>query len=304
MKRKISVCLAAVFVIGSLTACGGGEVNIDKEIEAAVQFVYSANPSPSVGSVGGDWAVKGIAESGEESEEIQEYFDVYYDDVRARMKRKEGVLDEEYYTTYARVTIGIDAIGQDPTNVEGYSLIEPLDDYEMVTGQGVNAAIFALIASNLAEVTLENEEAYLDFIIDTLEDKKLYGDAATSDYAAMAIEALSFYQDDPEAKEMMDKCVEGLAEVQQSDGGYNNCEATAEAIIALCCAGINPLEDERFIKEGNTVLDGLLEYKAKTGYLHIKDGETVDNMASEKALLALDSLKLAAEGTSIYDPER
>lgn len=306
MRRKIragSICLAAILVIGSFTGCAGKEVNLDTEIKRAVEFVHRAYPKPSVGSVGGDWAVKGIAESGVTEESLDEYYAFYVDDVRARLKRNAGVLDEEYYTTYARVAIGVEAVGLDPTNVDGYNLIQPLDDYEMITGQGVNAAAFALIASNLAGVTLENEEEYLDYMIETLEKKKLYGDAATSDYAAMAAEALCLYPDDAEAAAMLENCIQGLAEVQRSDGSFGNCESTAEAIIALTCAGIDPLEDERFIKDGNTLLDGLMLYRTKDGYVHLQDGEETDCMSAEKALLALDSLKLVKEGTSLYAAE-
>lgn len=301
--RKLALCLCGIFLSVTMLGCQTN-VNIDKEIEDAVRFVYNANPSPSVGSVGGDWAVKGIVESGVEFPEKADYIQIYKDDICARMIRKDGILDEEYYSTYARVTIGCEAIGMDPVNVEGYNLIEPLDDYEMITGQGMTAAAFALIAADLAGVTLVHESEYVDFIITFLEEHQIYGDAQTSDYVAMAVEALSIYKDDPAVAEMLEKCIEGLAQVQQSDGGYNNCESTAEAIIAVTCAGINPLEDSRFIKDGNTMLDGLLKYKTKDGYLHIKDADMTDAMAAEKALLALDSLKLIQEETKLYAPER
>lgn len=299
VKKTTAVIMSLILIMG-MAACGSNEFNLDEELETAAKWVIEAYPSPGVGSIGGDWAVKGVASSGIESENLDEYFQLYYDDVRAKVKQSEGLLDQFYYTTNARVAIGVEAIGKDATDVEGYNLIEALDAYDKLTEQGVNAAAYALVGANVAGVQLENEERYIEFILNHLEEKKLYEKTDKSDFVAMAMEGLSFYIDRDEVKTMIEKCIEGLAAAQQSDGSFGNCESTAEVIMALTCVGVDPAADERFVKGENTLVDGLMGYKAKDGYLHTADAEEANDMATEKALLALTSMKLMEQGSTLY----
>lgn len=291
-----------------LAGCGGNPAeNPDKEIATAAAWVKKMTPAPSTGSIGGEWAVIGLAKSGIPAEENQEYFDLYYDDVRAKAKANKGKLDDTYYTEYARVSLGLAAIGKSPENVEGYNLFEPLDQQAQVTEQGLNAVAFALIAANVTGIPLNNEDAYVDLLVDEIERSKLYDDRRSVDYTAMCVQGLSDYLDREKVKTTVAHCIDGLAKLQEDDGSYGNCESTAECIIALTAAGIDPAEDSRFIKEGNSLLDGLLEFKGKNGYVHIR-GENSDKfnplMPTEKALLALDSVKLFREGKKLYESER
>jgi hypothetical protein len=77
--------------------------------------------------VGGEWLIKGIAGSG--AEIPASYYDIYYDNVRAEVKSKKGVLSDTYYTEYERVIIGLSAIGKG-TVVEGYDLAPYLDEFD------------------------------------------------------------------------------------------------------------------------------------------------------------------------------
>lgn len=294
----------------TLAGCGGSpEEKLDKEIETAVGWVKEMTPAPSLGSVGGEWAVKGVEASGiTDKAELQEYFDVYYDDVRAKSKAYKGVLDKKYYTEYARVSIGLGTIGKNPEDVEGYNLFKPLDNYSKVTDQGINAVTFALIASNVTGLKLNNEEKYIDLLIEEIEKNKLYDDERSVDYTAMCMEGLSYYKEDKNVQATIDKCIDGLAKLQGKDGSYGNCEATAEVIMALTSVGVDPINDERFIKDDNSLFDGLMEYKSKEGYVHTKDaGENanINNlMPTEKALLALDSMKLFQDGKKLFESGR
>lgn len=299
MEKLVAAVMIMTMAVG-MTACGGGSFDLDKEINQAAEWVMEAFPSPGVGSVGGDWAVKGVSASGIENDSLGEYFERYYDDVRVNTKQSEGIIDEFYYTGNARVVIGVESVGKDSTDVEGYNLVEPLDNYKKVTDQGINAAAYALIASNVADADLENEENYIKFILDEAESNKLYEKTDKADYAAIVIEGLSFYDDREEVKEMIEKCIGCLSEAQLEDGSLGNCESTAEAIMALTCAGVDQMSDERFVKDGKTLIDGLMLYKAKDGYLHMADDEETDYMSAEKALLALSSVKLLQQGETLY----
>lgn len=289
----------------SLAGCGGSSAgNLDKELETAAGWVKEMTPAPSMGSIGGEWAVKGLVASGFTVEENQDYFNTYYDDVRAKTKAYKGVLDKKFYTEYARVSIGLATVGKSPEDVEGYNIFKPLDDYDKIVDQGVNAVAYALIASNATGIKLKNEDKYIDFVIDELNEDKMYDIKRSMDYASICMEGLSFYKDDANVQTVIDDCIEGMSKLQEEDGSYGNCESTAEAIIALTSVGVDPINDERFIKDGNSLFDGLMEYKGKEGYTHMKDDENSDSinkiMPTEKALLALGSMKLFQEGEQLY----
>ena len=49
-------------------------------------------------------------------------------------------------TTYSRITLALTACGADATDFAGYSMIAPLGDFDKTVSQGVNGAIFALLA--------------------------------------------------------------------------------------------------------------------------------------------------------------
>ena len=301
MRNKLWI-LPLLLILFVFTACGESEINTEKEIETAVQWVKEAAPAATVGSIGGDWAVKGIAASSVEAEEHQAYYARYYDDVRAKVKASKGVLDDTYYTTYGRVIIGVTAIGENPLDVEGYNLVEPLDHDEAVLQQGINAAAFALIGSNLADTKLKNEETYITYLMDYLEENKLYEELDMTDYVSMAMEGLSFYQEREDVAAVIETCIDGLSDAQLADGSMGNCESTAEAIIALTMVDVDPVNDARFVKDGKSLLDGLLLYKGTKGYLHqTDDTEGNQAMSTEKALLALDSVRLFNEGKKLYE---
>ena len=124
-----------------MTACVKDDSSISAKAEETAAYLEKTVTDPQVASIGGEWTIKGIAESGYEPEDG--YYDLYYDNVRARIKSSDGILHDRYYTEYARVTIGLNAIGKDPENVEGYNLISYLDDEEKILTQGTNAASYS-----------------------------------------------------------------------------------------------------------------------------------------------------------------
>lgn len=72
-------------------------------------------------------------------------------------------------------------------------------------------------------------------------------------------------------------------------------------IVALCELDI-PLEDSRFVKNGNTMLDNLMTYYQKgAGFLHTKDGSGSNQMATEQGFYALVAVQRARQDrNSLY----
>ncbi|MEG2584500.1 MAG: hypothetical protein RSA27_08340, partial [Oscillospiraceae bacterium] len=129
--------------------------------------------NPQVGSIGGEWAIIGLARSG--ASVSDEYYQKYYENVEKTVKACGGVLDEKKYTEYSRVALALTAIGKDPKNVAGFNLLKPLGDYDKTVWQGINGAIWALIALDSGEYDIpQNTEAkvqatremYVKYILD------------------------------------------------------------------------------------------------------------------------------------------
>lgn len=86
-----------------------------------------------------------------------------------------------------------------------------------------------------------------------------------------------------------------LSKNQLATGDYSSyssacSESTSQVIIALCKLNINPITSPDFIKNGNSVLDGLLIYQTSNGGFSHINGNVSNNMASAQALDALTEL--------------
>jgi len=103
-----------------------------------------------------------------------------------------------------------------------------------------------------------------------------------------------------------------LSLMQNGDGSYGSSdgsggmiatsESIAQVIVALTALGIDPQEDERFIKNGCTAIDALIEYYVEGGgFRHIPDGLR-DDMATEQGYYALTAYaRFLTEKTRLYD---
>ena len=64
--------------------------------------------------------------------------------------------------------------------------------------------------------------------------------------------------------------------------------------------GINPISDSRCVKNGNSVIDGLMTFKLGSGaFSHFKD-QKADNMATYQALCALVSTYIYLQGEKSF----
>ena len=262
---------------------------------------------------GSEWLVIALARSG------RDVPDSYYDSVVKAVQSAKGQLSDKKSTEYARAILALTAIGKDPTDVGGYDLLAGLADMDDVTYQGINGAIFALLALDSGkydvpaaaeggtQVTRDGLVAYI--LAQQLSDGgwALSGTSADPDVTAMALQALAPYRTGDETVDAaVDKGVQLLSDMQLADGGYSswgtlNSESCAQVLIALAALGIDPVSDSRFAKNGLTVLDALLAYAVSGGFRHTADGEA-DAIATEQALCALAAYARLLDGkTALYD---
>lgn len=255
------------------------------------------NSDPGSGSVGGDWVALGVAKSGLDKDDLGDYLEAYYDNVRARVKSSEGVLSTDTYTEYSRTAIAVKGIGKDPTDIEGYDVLQPLKHFNAVSIQEFNGPAYALIAFNCSEYAVENENQYVTALLDVADNKPFYeGDNAEADYIAMLLQALSYYRDDESVESTIEKSLDRLEKLQKEDGSFGSCESTAQVIIALTMLKENPLD---FAKNGKSVCEGLLNFVSDKGFSH-KKGEDLNQMATEQGLLALDAVYAFQNGEVLF----
>lgn len=329
--RKQWICaVLALAVIVTLTACASpqerpqGETQTQSTIGTAAvvepisrekldetaQWLVTQIPEPTIGSVGGEWLILGLARWG--AEVPGGYYENYFERLAEYTAEKGGVLHSRKYTEYSRVILALSAIGRDPRDVGGFDLLQPLADFDQTVFQGINGAIFALLAldSRGYEIptctsggTQATRERYLDYILNAQCPDggwTLSGQEADVDITAMALQALAKYRELPNVEEAVQRGVSMLAQLQQEDGGYmaydcESSESIAQVIVALTELGIDPAE-ARFVKNGRTLQDKLLEYRQTDGsFRHDPEGET-DLMATEQAFYALVALARAEAG--------
>ncbi len=292
---------------------------LNKTVDDVAGYVYKTVAEPDFGSIGGEWAVLGLARSGYVVP--NEYFAGYYARVEEYVKALNGVLHEKKYTEYSRLIVALSAIGVDATDVAGYDMTTALGDYEKTSWQGLNGPIWALIAldsmdydmpTNAAAKTQATRQMYVDMILERqLADggwnlSSANGVAADSDMTGMALQALAKYKGQAAVDAAIDRALVCLADIQNADGSFGSygaatSESCAQVLTALCELGVS-YDDSRFVKGGNTVLDALMKFYVKgKGFTHIIGGE-INQMSTEQGFYALVAAKRLANGQcSLYE---
>ena len=165
---------------------------------------------------------------------------------------------------------------------------------------GIMSFVFGLhLLNNGAVAENHTVETVTDKLLSLqLEDGgwALTGQYSDVDITAMTVQALApQYKTNEKVTTAIDKAIATLSQKQFDDGdfasyGVANPDSVAQVIIALTSVGIDPLSDERFIKNEKTVLDGIKKYMLEDGsFKHTEDGES-NYMATYQVFLGLTAL--------------
>ncbi|PKM71844.1 MAG: hypothetical protein CVU91_11860 [Firmicutes bacterium HGW-Firmicutes-16] len=313
MKKTASAIMALVIAINlSIGVVAASDTKLQSAYSSAAEYCTKTSDKPVCG---GEWVTIGLCRGG--AELTGAWGKTYYNSVADTVKDCGGVLNSRKYTEYSRVILGLTASGFDAANVDGYDLALPLGDYDMTVLQGINGPVWALIAldSRLYEIqkstnakTQATREMYVKYILSQELSGggwAFSGSTSDPDMTAMALCALSKYRSMDGVSKAVEHAVVLLSSLQSSDGGYSsggtaNSESCAQVIVALGELGIS-LDDDRFIKNGNSPLDKLLTYQLSDGsFEHVKGGG-FNGTATEQALLALAAALRAENGeVSLY----
>lgn len=309
--KRLSALLLLLAMLVSLAACGKEETPIEK----TARYLQAQIPEPTCAAVGGDWLVFGLARSGLKAP--QKYFDTYYKNVEDYIVSVDGVLSRKKNTEYSRVILALTAIGKNPADAAGFNLLLPLGDFDETVRQGVNGAIFALLALDsggyeIPEAPEAETQATRELYVGELLRREipdggwaLTGGTPDADMTAMALQALAKYRDRQDVEDAVQRGLAALSALQEPNGAYlswdeENSESVCQVIVALTELGIS-LDDERFVKNGQTLPQVLERFACEDGsYRHSLNGSS-DEMATEQAFYALAAIHRAETGkTTLY----
>lgn len=206
-------------------------------------------------------------------------------------KLSEGI---KSVTTRQRAVLVLSVLGGAERIPEGFA-------DETIGQMGVMSYVFGL---HLLNAGFESELWTWENLIDKLYSLQLEdggwavsGKIGDPDVTAMCLQALSGSESKSEVFEQTtQRALIYLSSVQNNDGGYTSygqpaCESSAQVIDALISLGIDPLTDERFIKNGHTALDAMLTFRLSDGSFSHLQGGNANTMACVQTLSALISLQ-------------
>ncbi|MDD6309282.1 MAG: S-layer homology domain-containing protein [Clostridia bacterium] len=219
-------------------------------------------------------------------------------------------------TDIAKAVLGLVAIRKDPallysvnSNI-AISAIEKLNDVPKSTSPW--SAPYTLAAYNQGDYATNNYETkMIDTLLAHQEENGSWNEYGTIDTTANVIAGLSFYKDKPKVRDAIDKAINYLSTQQNPDGTFSdsfsgaNANSTAMVVIGLSAAGVDLINDTRFIQNENTIIDGLLSFLVAdgNGFGHTNN-ESINPGATEqafRALIAIMQTTATGEAYNIYD---
>ena len=303
--RLVTAVLAVALILSLPLPVKAAETNTKASLEKTQAYIEENVTNPSVGSIGGEWTVTALARNHRLSESTRK---VYLQNLLGTLHDSNGVLTRRKYTEYARVTLALSSMGTDASNVGGFDVVSPLNEYDNVISQGINGPIWALIA--LDSRNYPAEEGLRERYIDTILSMELPGGGfglvdEPDDMTPMAIQALAPYKEDAKVQAAIDRSIAILDAAQTEDGGFSKeggSETISQVVIAFSIYDPSLLTSEQFTKNENTMLDALMNYQHEDGSFDHILGEGSSLMATEQAALALTAYDRALKGeTSIWD---
>ena len=192
---------------------------------------------------------------------------------------------------------------------------------EEQTGKlGIMSYIYGLILMDTVEYKDSKEDnsgigITRNNIIDDIQSLRLEdggwalaGKVSDIDITAMVIQALANYYDDDNIKIIIDEALSMLSARQLDTGDYRSwgarsAESACQVIMALCSLNIDCRNDERFIKNGNNLIDGIMYYRLSDGsFCHNLDSKMSNGKTTEQCLATFVSLwRMEKSLSSFYD---
>ena len=335
MLLPASLCAKNIPSCEEILGIAKGIIEYEKSANGSRDFLLDDKLIAEAGTLTAtDWYAFAMARLGLDFDRIA-YIATAEENVAARY-RESGALDPSRATEWHRISLCLLACGGDPAAiVTEDGNINLISDGVYNRGntaplgrQGINGLIWGLLALDsigydVPEGSHDTRESIISGILsEELPDGGFcfLGDEADADITAMALTALAPYYNDETrynvtvsgevcsvaVHEAVDRAIVLLSEMQCETGdfmsfgafGERNCESTCQVAIALCALGINPFSDPRFVKNGNSVWDGIIRYRGDDGgFIHSAASQaSVNRVVSYQALCAMAALYRFSSG--------
>lgn len=298
--------------------------NVGTILNATMAQMANTVTMPVFGTTAGEWTVFSLARGGY-YEKNSTYFTDYYNRIVSTVNEEaasvnmNGALHKNKSTENSRLIVALSAIGKNATSVGNYDLVEPYSSngFDWIKKQGINGTIWALIAldsNNYATTDTTIRQQCVDSILSLRHDDGGWSLMANKSYASdpdvtgMALTALYPYRNQAAVAEACNEAFACLSAMQHDNGtfasGGSECsESCAWVIVACSTWGIDPDTDSRFMKNGNSVVDGLLaHYLADEAMFQHIIGAGSNAMATDQSCYALVAYdRLQNYGTALFD---
>ena len=298
--------------------------SVTTQLNATMAKLAATVTEPVFGTTAGEWTVLSLARGGYYAKD-NAYFTDYYDRIvqtvntTAASVNMSGALHKNKSTENSRLIVALSAIGKDATSVGNWDLVEAYsaNGFNWIKKQGFNGTIWALIAldsNNYATTDSTIRQQCVDSILSLQHDDGGWSLMANKTYASdpdvtgMALTALYPYRDQPEVAAAAEEAFACLSAMQHDNGtfasGGSECaESCAWVIVATTTWGINPDTDSRFIKNGKSVVDGLLaHYLSDSATFQHIIGAGSNAMATDQSCYALVAYDRFINGKkALYD---
>ena len=283
--------------------------SVSSVLNATMAQLAATVTEPVFGTTAGEWTVLSLARGNYYAKD-NAYFAGYYDRIvetvntTAASVNMSGALHKNKSTENSRLIVALSALGIDATSVGDWDLVEAYsaNGFSWIKKQGLNGTIWALIAldsNNYATSDTTIRQQCVDSILSLQHDDGGWALQANLTYASdpdvtgMALTALYPYREQPEVAAAAEKAFACLSAMQHDNGtfasGGSECsESCAWVIVSTTMWGINPDTDSRFIKNGKSVVDGLLaHYLSDSATFQHIIGAGSNAMATDQSCYAL-----------------
>lgn len=179
---------------------------------------------------------------------------------------------------------------------------------EAIGQQGIMSLLFGLHLMNNGYTSDDyTQSSLIDKILSMqLSDGgwSIMGEYGDVDTTAMTIQSLApVYGTNGVVTNAVDRGLSFLSDKQKEDGDYasygiTNPESTAQVLVALSALYIDCMSDNRFIKNGNTLLDGILKYRLDDGSFCHQQGDSKNALATIQTFYAMVSYRRMTNGQS------
>ncbi len=264
----------------------GAEIDLQKALAAVTQYVLR-NPLSEFEVVALKQAGKTIPSQ-------------YLENVKLAVKEKQGKFSR--ITDTERYILGILAAGGDPSNIEGFNLVEAVYNGN-VTKQGLNGVAYALIALDSAsfdipETALWNREKLITHLLERQNQDGgwAWDESSNSDIdtTGMILTALAPYHDQTGVKEKIDAALNYLSE-QYQNSKIDNSSTAAQVVIALSSLGVDANE-ALFTKGSGSLIQFLLTFQNEDGGFDWHGGDESDVFSTQQGVQALAAYNLYKQG--------